>query len=772
MYKIYVGDHLFYDSSNLDAYPVVEPTLDLALKDAGSFDFTVMKGHPYYDEAKNVLSIVRAYRDDDEIFYGRILTYEKDLYGNLQIYCEGTTTFLLDSEMVKGKWTETPAAFFRRCINNHNSQVEAAKQFTARNVTIDEANTSTTFELTDFNNTKEVLEDELIGQFGGYLVITPKAGGGHYIDYIQKYSHANSQPIQIGQNIIDKDDKYSGESVFTVFRPIGNDNLTISSLSQSDIQIPNCTKDGEFLKLNDLIAKYGRIVHTETFGDKTTAISLLRAAEKFVTGRRSHLPGVSNIKYVDFCHLNPEIQAISIGDTYTNIVGFEGETLTISEQSIHFDDPGKDDLAFKNAEEMAADDYPNRIGSRSSLSSGGRGGGGGLSGYSAMQFKYITEGDELLQLHTKRIDITAEETLNLASQVMNISANTLWVYGQGDDASFEMYIDGSKLDPTAVAGQKVRVDGLTFYALQTPDGKPLGKLEVNDLVEVFGSNVELGKENLKLLNGKMNVDKNGHIHVVDGSQLYMDKGSASLAVYDSSNLTAGVIVNKINGGTVKIQAKNIELDGKVIAKYIENEYITCARIEAPVGQINDLEVDSLTFSSGIIDDSNIITSIGPATSSNGRITIPYTYANGEAANVNFNIADMQYYKDHVGISSSSLLNHSDDITDYNDWQLNNSFSITERFNQIRVVAKNGAYYHIGISIGQLAGTSISLTDISRSVTTITGNIKLYGQQIRTFSIATNATSRTCLFNGMYDDETREYVPLSKLPANTLYYGRY
>lgn len=424
MYRILIGNHVIYDTQNKDDYPVSSPTLNLAVKDAGSLEFTAHSDHPYYDEIKTPLSIVTVYRDSDEIFYGRIIDYTTDMFGSLQVHCEGATTFLIDSEQGKlNKTTETVTAFFTRCINAHNAQVETAKQFTVGTVSVEKASTQQEFEITKFQKTKDAIESQLINRFGGFLRVRPNANGPHYIDYIESYNHTNNQLIQIGHNIIDKSDKASGESIFTIFRPIGKNDLTIGTLSQSDVQIPNCTKDGDTLRLTDLISEYGSIVDTKSFDTISDKTALLREAESYITKRRSHLPATSDIKFVDFYHLNPSIMAVSVGDSFSNIEGFSGQTLIASELELDLEDPSNDSIFFQNQEEFENQGK----GNYTSASSGSRGGGG--SGYAGQMFEHISDVDDKVTITAKETQIIGEQVTLHASELLQLSGEVTQITG-------------------------------------------------------------------------------------------------------------------------------------------------------------------------------------------------------------------------------------------------------------------------------------------------------------------------------------------------------
>lgn len=313
MYLIKAGERIIYDSTDKNTYPVLSPQFDDELNGAGTMSFTVIPGHPYYDNMKEMQTFVAAYRDDEELFYGRILSTDREIDGRLLVDCEGGLTFFMDTEMSKATYNETCQAFLTRILQNHNSMVEPAKQFTlgtvnvAKAIAVDEETHQVKkwkFEISGFASTKSVLESLVLGQFGGYFRTRSDGNGGHILDYLEDYGRTNTQPVRIGHNIVDKKDKISGENIFTVLRPIFGKNKTISNLTQADVTLPNVTKDGEWLYLDDMIEEYGYIYHTEAFEKAQNARECLAKAEEFITDKGSQLPASTEIGFVDFYHLN------------------------------------------------------------------------------------------------------------------------------------------------------------------------------------------------------------------------------------------------------------------------------------------------------------------------------------------------------------------------------------------------------------------------------------------------------------------------------------
>lgn len=137
----------------------------------------------------------------------------------------------------------------------------------------------------------------------------------------------------------------------------------------------------------------------------------------------------------------------------------------------------------------------------------------------------------------------------------------------------------------------------------------------SDIQTVTDSALWVNRDNINAVSGELYRDANGNIHVRNGSQLYMDKNGGSFAVYDNNNLTAGVIVDKINGGTTTIAGSKIDIGGAVLINKINesssdvtinasrinlNGVVTADRVKAALANATSVTVKSLTVqASGI-----------------------------------------------------------------------------------------------------------------------------------------------------------------------------
>ena len=664
IYTITANGETVYDSRNALAYPVRDPGCDLGINDAGTMEFTVIPGHPFYTQLTKMRTFITAYRDDREIFYGRILSTSKDINGLLVVTCEGALTFFLDSDVPPGTYNETVSAFLSRCIASHNAIVEEEKRFTLGTVTTERAVNAGTvrFELNDYTQTKNVLDNMLSSRYGGHFRVRPNPNGPHFLDYIESYDRANTQPIKIAENVVDRTD-ISGETMFTILRPIGDDGLTLESLTQSNISIPGVVISGTTLRITDLIEKYGNILRTETFSDATDKAKLLSRAEDYITRHGSGPSSSCKIGFVDWSHLNPDVMDVRIGDTFTAIEGFADQVMTVSEQHLEFSNPGDDSITLKNPAELAMELSPDGPSSAS-----GAAGAGGLSSMTNNQannseaisrlYKYIQEGEKLLQLHTDDIQITAEKTLQLSTAIANITAGQMYLVaeempdpdnpgqmlpGEIQLVAREVTADGDIRTTLTVSLGNVSVTNGDFTVsgyMKAQDIEAEGYVKAQD-VEAMGyiKARDVEADYIKV----RDIDSYGFIRAQDIEAAGYIKASELQA--EISNL-GSLYVGDISGNEVSadvvdafsINTGALEING--LGVYPTNTISMGSVASGTFWGLDDL---SLAHSHAIT-----------ATASGGGVTITMGAEQATGGTANFNIADTQFYIDGISAAKASM----------------------------------------------------------------------------------------------------------------------
>ena len=569
-YKVYMQNRggsrqVIYNSTAADRR-IVKPAFSMDWNQPGSFDFTVLPGHPNYADFQVISSyisieLVHDNNQTQEIFYGRILTIDTDMFGQKQVSCEGALNFLKDGEFAplqnEDGETMTVSAFFASCVSQYNStaaQNDSLKNLQNGGVTLDDnvGSSSELFQVKDYTDVKSIVDGNLVNRFGGCVVVE-KTNSGHSISYKSVVGRQCNQQISLGQNIIDKTDHASGEDVFSVLRPIG------ASVSSYDGNGTTETHDVKLsgsgvIEIPSMISRYGRIYKTQRFSDQETEASLRAEANKFIARKGMStglLPATCDISFVDFHLMNPSIDYVGFGDVFTNIEGFAGQTLVVGMIERDLEDPGNDKLTFYNKTYLESRDYTSILASKTGTGNNYGSGSGGSRTAKALaaadkelQDQLIIGGQNIKDL--KVIANSQEGQITLAGHQINLASDIL--FGRTREMHFILGDDSENPD-----------DG-TLY--------------------LDGMQVHANQNGLWAVHGKVRYDENGDLVIKEGVGLAVERRVnnqlTTFGVYDDYNLTAGTLVNKItNDNTSSVQtAFGTYINGKLDAGVIVNKIST------------------------------------------------------------------------------------------------------------------------------------------------------------------------------------------------------
>jgi len=405
------GERILWSDYVAPVGQIISPSQHEAIDETSTFDFTILPNHDEYNRIKKFKSTVTVTRNDRIIFHGRVMADGKDMYGQKSIACESALSFLLDSvQSPVSKRNETPLASFTRIIQNHNSQMagESYKHFTIGTVNIDDANTSKSYELTNYSDTRGAI-DELVKEYKGFLRAR-YVNGVNYIDWLKDYGRTNAQPIKMAVNLLDISSEETVDEYYTVMFPVGNRNRTIETVNDGD----------KYLRNAAAIAEYGTIIHPESF-DANTPADIKEKAQKEFAKHSGELPKSFTVKAVDMSLLGQSVDELLIGDKLTNVEGYDG-TLTIAEIDRDLLNPDNDSYTLEN--QAAIDKRKNSSGGKGTISSRSGGYGASLGDLSKEQYhlKNLTLNidDTLafhattLTAHAKLIDLSADQIQALA----------------------------------------------------------------------------------------------------------------------------------------------------------------------------------------------------------------------------------------------------------------------------------------------------------------------------------------------------------------------
>ena len=389
MYTIHVDGKLLFSNAVDDAaHAVLSKKLELDVHGAGSLSFVLPPGNHLHGSIRKMKSIITVEENGAEIFRGRAVDVEKDTWNQRSVYCEGALSFLLDSVQSPTKFTGKAVASFRDFIAKHNEQVDKEKQFTVGNITAVSEDVDLPQESAQYTNiywnTSELLNDNFINVFGGYLSARHE-GGVLYLDWLKELGGNEAKEIRFGVNLLDLKDKSDAGDMFTVLIPLGYSEIGSDGQYKAPVNIKSVNDGKNYIQDDEAVALYGKIWRTHTWAATKKPAELLEKA-------KAHLAvGAAlrtlTIKAVDMHFIDGDASMIRIGQN-VHIVsephGIDLEKACVK-MSIDLENPENTTYTFGEKPRTFTESAARTEKKVSRLTGSGRGGGGRPSVEEAME---------------------------------------------------------------------------------------------------------------------------------------------------------------------------------------------------------------------------------------------------------------------------------------------------------------------------------------------------------------------------------------------------
>lgn len=567
MFSVWLDGKLLYSSAVNDPYYAIgTPILTLEAGKAGSLSFTMYPNHPEYDSLRKMLGRVVVYEDDTELFRGRILRMETNLYKERKVTCEGDLAYLMDSIADPGEYTESISAHFSRLVDMHNRQVESDKQFAVGIVNVDKATESQTFKTDSYRTTSAAMSDDLTGVFGGYIR-TRRSGGTVYLDYIGDYGKAGNQNIEFGVNMIDFSESVSSDDIFTVLLPTGSEGVTMEGITGS-----------KYVKIPNAVERYGTVVRAVSFSDiKEAGAELMQAAYDYIEKNYKEMPPTLTLTAIDLKRLDFALDGFELG-TRIGILsephGTNGSPVC-SKISYNLEYPEKNIYLFSEIENIGGSNRSQTVATGSTKANGGGGSDGGLS-------KWIKATDDMLKLtHDKMIVL----------QVQN-SKLTIDAEGMHHEVS-DMKGNISKLENTT--------EGLRHEVMDADGNVALLTNTVNGLT----SKVQNNTGDISTLQNTAT----GLTHTVEGHDGQISTLKNTVDGFSSTYVTKSGLVQEINNNEegILIKASKINLSGYVTANQLEATLADVTWLSGKVVSVSSISASAGHFTNLYCGGNNVVT---------------------------------------------------------------------------------------------------------------------------------------------------------------------
>lgn len=342
-YKIFCDDYILYDS-DLNEFQLGNPVVKQELNMVDELSFTIYPNHPYFNNISKLSSEIKAYRDNDMIFKGRVISSELGFRGEKKIVCEGVLAFLLDSVIRPFDFPNDPQFsdfdpdennvikyFLNWILNCHNSQAKDFQKIQLGNVTITDPNNYLSRSSIEYLSSWEVINSRLLKSYGGYLVIRDE-NGKNVLDYIEDFTSDDTksgnkivctQKIEFGANLLDLTEELSGADIKIGIIPLGarledengnqtDEYLTIESLPDSELS-PGIIKTGDHILNTNLAKNYGVIYEVVKWEDIRVPENLQSKALSYLADSIKFKNEIT-IKAIDLKLTNDQIGAFKVGE--------------------------------------------------------------------------------------------------------------------------------------------------------------------------------------------------------------------------------------------------------------------------------------------------------------------------------------------------------------------------------------------------------------------------------------------------------------------------
>lgn len=214
-----IGDyrHVLADPSR-PRYAAWDAKIKYADNNSGEMSLTIAPDNPEYQALACLTSELAVEDDGVEIWRGRLLEPETDIYGRLKLTVKGVLDYLHDTVQPPQTISGTAADVFSALIAAHNAKpIEARKRFVIGMVNMTAAVSD--YKITAGAKTWDVVS-KLVKSYGGHISVR-RVDGVNYIDWIDEITDVCSQTVRLGENILDLKKTINVDDLSTVVYAYG-----------------------------------------------------------------------------------------------------------------------------------------------------------------------------------------------------------------------------------------------------------------------------------------------------------------------------------------------------------------------------------------------------------------------------------------------------------------------------------------------------------------------------------------------------------------------
>lgn len=219
------GIVIYSDVSPTESRKAASPKLTIGDNSAGSLEITLPPGNAGYDILERRTSEIVVYRDNVEVWSGRIISEKMDFWKNRVLTCEGELAYLNDTIQPQHKYEEgtTVGKFLEAVLDEHNKRFDNERyKFHIGETRIYNKDETLPEIVTDYETTLDCINKNIIERFQCHIRIE-KIDGVKYIGFVKEDAELseNTQTIRFGTNLLDFTKNWDLSELATVLIPRG-----------------------------------------------------------------------------------------------------------------------------------------------------------------------------------------------------------------------------------------------------------------------------------------------------------------------------------------------------------------------------------------------------------------------------------------------------------------------------------------------------------------------------------------------------------------------
>lgn len=324
---------------------VIDPELTESVGCAGSLEYKVPYNAPLYDEYEPRVTLASVYENDLLIWKGRLLTAERDFFGNKSLTFEGELAYLNDIVYPPYNFSGDIPDFMAEVVGYYNSKCSEGRQMQIGSITVTDPNHYIHRSSGGYASCWEVLNEKLCKSLGGYLRLRYDDDGNRILDYLADPGLQNMQTIEFGRNLLDLEHYINAEEIATVIIPIGaeiegtDERVTIDKASNNPTGL-------NYIE-TPFVSQYGRIEAVVEWEDVTVPENLYTKAQEYASAMAMQDVSIE-ARVVDLHLVDQEVDSLKVGDHVRciSVPHNLSVELMLSSRTRNLNDPSQDSITL------------------------------------------------------------------------------------------------------------------------------------------------------------------------------------------------------------------------------------------------------------------------------------------------------------------------------------------------------------------------------------------------------------------------------------------